>query len=343
MFFSHFAELLEPGALVFSLGLTLFALPLLIAAGAVGISFFVALSGRTGGKVFADKLSKQLAEFGIIVLGAWLLLISARWGLWAVSWWPAGEVGRDFYPLFFDIPGHLALLSTLTSIALVRLWRRNKRTTWAHLTLGAVSVLLWSATLAAFVAGALWRLDNALDNAAGATKLGADGVWAAVTDPLAWLVWLVWGQLLFLALAAGAGCGLLYLLARRSKEDYGRDYYCWSVKHCAWWAVLAGIVHVGWIKTVFWAVFWWRGALARAERTDLAGAGWISDTVHALAGHEAMPALVVALSLALAACLCLVPVLRTQMPLRMKGWMLLHAGLLVLSVIAVCRMYNALF
>jgi len=331
MSFSHVAELLEPGAWASSLGLTLFVLPLLIAAGAVGVSFFVALSGRTGGKIFADKLSKQLAEFGMLVLGLWLLLVSARWGLWAASWWPAGDVGRGFYPLFFDIPGHLALLSTLTSIVLVWFWRRNRRATGAHLTLGAVSALLWSAALAAFVAGALWRLDNA----AVETKLGADGFAAAMTDPLAWLAW---GQLLFLALSASAGCGLLYLLARRNKEDYGRDYYCWSVKYCAWWAVLAGIIHAVWVKAVFW-----RGAWAHAEGTDLAGADWISNTMPALAGHEAMPALVVALSLALTACLCLVPLLRTQTPLRMKGWMLLHAGLLVLSVVAVSRMYGKLF
>lgn len=331
MSFGNFAGLLEPGAWALGLGLTLFALPLLTAAGAVGVSFFVALSGRTGGKVFADKLSRQLAEFGVIVLGAWLLLVSARWGLWAASWWPAGEVGRGFYGLFFDIPGQMALLSTLTSIALVRVWRRNKRMTGAHLTLGGVSTLLWSATLAAFVAGALWRLDNATVE----TKLSAEWFAAAVTDPLAWLVW---GQLLLLALAGGAGFGLLYLLARRNKEDYGRDYYCWSVKHCAWWAILAGIVHAGWVKAVFW-----REALARTERTNLAGADWVSDTIHALAGHEAMPALVVALGLVLAACLCLIPVLRTQTPLRMKGWMLLHAGLLLLVVAAVSRMYADLF
>lgn len=316
--------LFNPEAWAFALGLMLPALPVLSAAGAVGMSFFIALSGWTGGKVFADKLSKQLAEFGIMVLGLWLLLVSARWGLWAAAWWPAGEVAQVFYPLFFDIPGHLALLFTLGSIALVRFRRRSRRTTGVHLALGATCVFVWWATLAAFVAGAFRHLDHAVVE----TKLSLDGFAAAMTTPLAWLVW---GQLFFLGLVAGAGFGLLYLLAKRNKEDYGRDYYSWSVKHCAWWAFLTGIIHAGLVKAVFWC-----GAVARA-------AGGISDTIQAVAGHETTSVLVLALSLGLATCLCLVPVLRTQTPLRMKGWILLHAGLFVLSVAAVCRMYGDLF
>jgi hypothetical protein len=326
-----FLGLLKPEAWALGLGLLLLALPGLIAAGAKGMSFFVALSGWASGKVFAGKLSKQLAEFGILVLGLWLLLVSARFGLWAAAWWPAGEVAQGFYALFFDIPGPLVLLSTLVSIALVWLWQRSKQMTRVHLALGAVCVFVWSATLAAFVAGALHRLDNLTVE----TRLSLDKFAAAMTTPLAWLAW---GQLFSLALAAGAGFGLLYLLARRNKEDYGRDYYCWSVKHCAWWALLAGIVHVNWVKAVFWY-----GVLARQERTDLAGADWISGVIQAFAGHEATPVLALALSLGLAACLCLIPVLRTQTPLRMKGWILLHAGLFVLSVAAVCRMYGDLF
>jgi hypothetical protein len=325
------AGLLNPEAWALGLGLMLLALPVLIAAGAVGMSFCIALSGWAGGKVFADKLSKQLAEFGIMVLGGWLLLVSVRWGLWAASWWPTGEVAQVFYPLFFDIPGHLALLFTLVSIALVRFRRRSRRTTWVHLALGAICVFVWSATLAAFVAGAFQHLDNAVVE----TKLSLYGFAAAMTTPLAWLAW---GQLFFLGLAAGAGFGLLYLLAKRNKEDYGRDYYCWSVKHCAWWAFLTGIIHAGLVKAVFWC-----GAVAREERTDLAGAGWISEAIQAFVGHETTPVLVLALSLGLAACLCLVPVLRTQTPLRMKGWILVHAGLFMLGVAAVCRMYGDLF
>lgn len=330
MFIERFKGLLEPWPWLFSLGLMLLVLPLLIAAGAAGVSFFVAWSGRANGKVFADKLAKQLVEFGVIVLGLWLFLVLARWGMWAAAWYSTGELSQDFYRLFFDTPGHLVLVATLASIALVRVWKRSRRTSGAHLVLGALSMILWLAILLAFIVGALWHLGGVSSEA----KLSLEGFMAIVADPLPWLVW---GQAIFLALALGAGFALVYLLARRNIEDYGRDYYGWAVQRCAWWAIIAGIAQAGWAKAVFW-----RGVLARQDRQDLAGPDWVRDTIGSMLGHPAMPALFVSLSLALLAWLSLVPVLKTQTPLRMKGWMLLYAALAVLSLTALCRMYGEL-
>lgn len=317
-----------------SLGLMLLSLPLLVVAGVGKVAFFTAWNGRTREKVFSAKLAKQLAEFGVIILGLWLLLISARWFFWVMSWWPVGDVGRGFYPLFFDMPGHVLLVATLASIALVRLWKKNARTSGAHLLLGAVSIALWLATLLLFVAGASLQGESGLSGDR-LTRLTMDSLGIAASEPLTWLAW---GQAVFLACAAGGGVALLYLVARRFREDYGRDYYGWAVKRCAWWAVLAGIVQAGWAKAAFW-----RGALMHQDRAAIAGADWISETITAMLAHSAMPFLVVALCLALGAWLCLVPVLRTQTPLRMKGWMLLHAVLAVVSVTAFCGMYLELF
>jgi len=331
MYFTHFERLLEPGPWLFGLRLMLLASPLLVVAGTVGISFFTALSGRAGGKVFADKLARQVAQFGVIILGLWLLLVSARWGMWVASWWPAGAISQVFYPLFFDVPGHLALAASLSSIVLARLWRRGKRASGAHLAVGGASVVLWLATLAAFFGGVFWRLGG---NVQPGARLSVDGVMSVVGCPMPWLIW---GQSIFLAASLGAGMSLLYLLARRNREDYGRDYYVWGVKRCAWWVIIAGVVQAGWAKAVFW-----RGALAGADRTMLAGFDWVSATVTAMLGHPAMPALATSLCLALLSWLCLVPVLRTQTPLRMKGWMLLHALLAVFSLTSLCRMYAEL-
>lgn len=330
MFVERFEGLLEPWAWLSSLGLMLLVVPLLIAAGAAAASFFAAWSGRVSGKVFADKLAKQLAEFGVIVLGLWLLLVLARWGMWAAAWWPAGEKSQGFYRLFFDVPGHLALVSTLASIALVRVWKRSKKSSGAHLALGGFSTVLWLTALFPFAAGALLHHGNALP----AAKLSLEEFVAILADPLPWLVW---GQAIFLALALGAGFALVYLLARRNKEDYGRDYYGWAIHRCAWWAIVAGIAQAGWTKAVFW-----REALAHSGRTSLAGADWARDTTLAMLGHAAMPTLVVSLSLALLAWLSLAPVLKTQTPLRMKGFILLHAALVMLSLTALCRMYKEL-
>lgn len=323
----QFENLLEIGPWLLSLDLIVVIAPLLLAAGTMGISFCTSWAGGVGGKVFADKLAKQLSEFSVIVLGLWLLLVSARWGLWLADWWPAGTVGRGFYPLFFDLPGHLALAATLASIGLVRLWKRGRRATGGHLALGGVATVLWAAVLILFTVGSLWRLR---DGQAAAKMI--DGLaWPVLTDPLAWLVS---GHALFTAAAMAAGLSLLYLLARRNAEDYGRDYYVWSIKRCAWWAVIAGIVQAGWAKAVFW-----REVLAGPDRSMLAGTDWINDTIVAVLGHAALPALALSLVLAVSAWLCLVPVLRSQTPLRMKGWVLLHAALVVAGSAAFSRMY----
>ncbi|HDQ41096.1 MAG TPA: hypothetical protein ENN39_08745 [Desulfonatronum sp.] len=331
MFFTHFERLLESTPWLFGLALMLLVLPVLTVVGAVGVSFFTSLSGRAGGKVFADKLAKQVAQFGVIILGLWLMLISARWGLWALSWWPAGVVGQGFYPLFFDVPGHMALAASLSLIVLARFWKRGKRVSGAHLALGGVSLVLWLATLAAFLGGVFWRLGG---NVPPGTRLTMDALTSMVGCPMPWLIW---GGSFFLALSLGAGIALLYLVARRNREDYGRDYYVWGVRRCAWWAIIAGVMLAGWTKAVFW-----RGVVAGSDRTTLSGVDWVSDTITAMVGHPVMPTLTISLCLALLSWLCLVPVLKSQTPLRMKGWMLLHALLAVSSLTALCRMYGEL-
>lgn len=328
MFAAQSAKLLETGPWLYSLDMIALALPFLTVAGAAAISFCSSLSGRFSGTVFADKLARQLAEFGVIILGFWLLLVSVRWGLSVVDWWPAGALGRGFYPLFFDLPGQLVLLATLLSIVLVRTWKRGKRTTGAHMALGGAATALWALVLALFALAGTRRLESVLPDARMIDHLGLAGL----AHPLSWLVW---GHLLFMAAASGAGFGLLYLLMRRNREDYGRDYYIWSVKRCAWWAIISGIGQVGWAGAVFWA-----SVLAYPERSALAGDDWIN--IGAALDHAALPGLAFGFLFALLGWLSLLPVGISKTPLRMKGWMLLHAACFMASLAGLCRMYVSL-
>ncbi len=58
--------------------------------------------------------------------------------------------------------------------------------------------------------------------------------------PLGGLFWISLFLLLGLE-AAAAGCsGLVWLLLRRSRDDYGRDYYAFAAKWCGTWAAWGG-------------------------------------------------------------------------------------------------------
>lgn len=331
MFFSRFAALLETDALLASLALLFYVFPLLAAAGLAVISCLTAWGGRISGKVFAEKLALQVAEFGVVLLGLWLLLVSARWGLWAASWWAVGDVGQGFYPLFFDVPGHLAMVAVLASIVLTRTWRRSGRATAVHLCLGCIAAFLWLGTMAAFLAGLFWRQANPGLEA----RLPLEGVTAVLACPLPWLIW---AQCIFLALAVGGGLTLVYLLVRRNREDFGRDYYGWAVQRCSWWAIMAGVVQSGWAIAVFW-----RTDLAGPAQAAMAEAGRLSLAAGAMLDHPAMPALATSLILAALSWTCLLPVLKSRTPLRMKAWMLLHVLLTALSATALSRMHVELW
>lgn len=331
MFFSGFDVLLDAEALLAALALLGFVLPLLLVAGLAGISCFASWAGYFTSKAFADKLARQVASFGVIILGLWLLLVSARWGMWAASWWPVGNVGRGFYPLFFDVPGHLALAAALASILLARVWRRSNRSTVAHLALGGMAAVLWLGSMAAFVAGLFWHQGHEGHH----LRLSLDGLTMVLADPLPWMIW---AQSIFLGLAAGGGFALVYLLARRNREDFGRDYYGWAVQRCSWWAIIPGVIQAGLATAVFW-----RAASTQTMHPALGDAGQASQVMKAMLDHPVMPALAVFLFLAVLAWICLLPVLKSRTPLRMKGWMLMHVLLTALSVTAMSRMHVGLW
>ncbi|WP_031387733.1 hypothetical protein [Desulfonatronum thiodismutans] len=325
------AALVAPDVLLPALGLAGLLLPGLIAMGAVFVAVLTAATYGKSSRVFADKLAKQISEFGMLVLGVWLLLVSARWGLWIGEIWPVSEKLRQFYHLFFDIPGHVAMLAVLTSIVTARAWRRHKKGSSVHFVLGGISCLAWMAALMFFVVGWL-----ELVRAEGlAPKMDPLVLPDLLQNPKAWLVW---AQGLFLAMALAGGGGLLFLVARRNKEDYGRDYYAWAARTLATRALSSGVIQVLWGVAAFAAL-----SLSWAEMVLQDQSPRLPTALAALSDSSALAAMLMFLFVSLLAWLSLVPLIKSQNPMRLKGLMLGHVVIVFLSLTALVMTFHSLF
>lgn len=314
-------------SLLSALGLAGMLLPGLMAMGAGCVAVLTALSFRKTNKVFADKLAKQITEFGMLVLGVWLLLISVRWGLWVGAIWPASDALQEFYRLFFDLPGRTAMAGTLLSIVVVRAWRRDKRSSAAHYVLGGFASLAWMAALMLFVVGGLesgraWS---------AAQKMNVSALQLHLSGPVAWLIWV---QALFLSMALAGGAGLLYLVLRRNREDYGRDYYGWAIRTCARRALSSGVVQAVWAVAVCLALTLPWINLALQEPVQ-----WLRTLPTTVTSFDALATMTVYFCLCLAAWACLLPLIRHQNPMRLKGLMLAHVLIMLTATVLLVQVY----
>ncbi|TVQ97703.1 MAG: hypothetical protein EA399_12475 [Desulfovibrionales bacterium] len=325
------SALIAPDALLQALGVALLLLPGLVAMGAVCVALLTAVCLRKSSRVFADKLAKQITEFGVLVLGAWLLLVSARWGLWVGEIWPVSDILRAFYHLFFDVPGQAALVATLLSLLFVRAWRHKKRSSAGHFVLGGVACMTWLVVLMLFILGGLFLVHVETPSA----RMDLPSATVFLFAPTAWLVW---AQALFLGMAMAGGVGLLYLVVRRKREDYGRDYYGWAARACAVRAFSSGIAQALWAGALYLSLNLAWADLAIQEVTQ-----WTRAALAALPASPAFPAMSAFLAISMAAWLSLLPLVRGQNPMRLKGLMLVHVLLLLIAAVLLIMVVSELF
>ncbi|THB62990.1 MAG: hypothetical protein D6E12_17905 [Desulfovibrio sp.] len=131
-------------------------------------------------------------------------------------------------------------LSLVLMLAYRFTWKALSKAKGAHITLGVVSALTVTAAIiyvlflkrTLFLYPVAFTIDPSL-----ATFFGS-----MPSIPLDSFFWPMLGQVTALAICSCGALGLLYLLARRQRDDFGRDYYAYAAKHFATWAVLAGVV-----------------------------------------------------------------------------------------------------
>ncbi len=214
----------------------------LAAFGVIFVAVVNELTASSNGKVFFDKYAQQSATMGLLLMTVSLAALTAA-GFVAVSRMPrlAQWLVDPASPFihFYAATG----LGLVLGIPYVLTWRKMRSAKGVHMAFGFGAGLALLAAVSCCVA-ALYMLGtaaggDAMTFTAGRLPLAADS-----------LLWPMAAQYVLLAIGSGAGLSLVYLVLRRNKDDFGRDYYKFSLPLAAKWAAFGVLLHLmcqGWL------------------------------------------------------------------------------------------------
>lgn len=303
--------------------LLLFAFVASMVFAAVGAPFLAAISewaGKAKKKVFLDKNGQHLAFMGVILGLCTLPFTLAAWvQTWAGEWllFHFAEADFSFEDLAQELLTPVSLL--LAGVCLIALllqifywvnWKPMKQQKAVHIFMGFVAsivafgalFLVMAAQRAIQIYSSVFFADQSLPTFYSAIK----GI------PLTSELWPSLGLLLLFSLSAAGACGLQFILMRRNKDDFGRDYYTYALKNTSKWALFPALLQ--------FAVLGWFFML-RVPMT--AATDFTNRTVVFLYAAAALLLLAVA---------CWTVIARSAAPLRAKPLIFLGLLFLVLSL-----------
>ncbi len=275
----------------------LLALLLLFTAGIWGtyiIAFLCESAGRITRRVFLDKYALQMARLGTLIhMAVWIALGGCTWLLLQKKGSLPAALPASEYLLWGTLGS--SLLGTVLLALYFATWKVLKKGKKPlHILMGGAGILCMKP---------LFWIPLA---AARALAMDLKGPLYQALPPCDSLLWPLGLQWVFLAVSLSAVLGLVYLLMRRNRDDFGRDYYKYALPVCARWALYpfaATLLLCGWVYVLITPALAFTTSLSLMASTALA-----------------------ALSLLLAA-LCWLGIMRSANPLRLKGVIL--AGVLL--------------
>ncbi|MFO7726990.1 MAG: hypothetical protein R6X11_01540 [Desulfonatronovibrio sp.] len=202
-------------ALITSLGVLLmgcfFAVP--------ALAFLSEITGIIRHKVFMDKFARQTARLGLLFVWAIFLATAGAWT--ACSWYPGNSGVWTEYILLKEYGLYLGLAAVVLYSLYYFLWDKLKKAKAFHLVLGGLAVI--SAKL--FLTLLFWSVYRELLPAPHLIP-GIDSIFPPML-----------AQTFLLCLSGASALVLIYLLIRRNRDDYGRDYYRFALGFGAKWTL----------------------------------------------------------------------------------------------------------
>lgn len=292
--------------LAFMLAPAFFSLLGMAAFGSPVVAVLGEIAGKSKGKVFFDKYGQQTASMGLILLILLLIVDAAAIG---VAYTKFPQLFQKF--IGPDSPLMIAFIAmgafVVLSLPYFLTWKKMRNNKGLHLTIGMGAAL---AAIACVSIGVQSKLMAGLSPEM-AQEQAALGI-RSMLMPMAAMY-----TILVMVSAAGLSCA--YLVIRRNKDDFGRDYYNFSLRLAARWAVVPTIGFIacqGWLFAVLPETF-----KTMILDTPL-GIVWAAGT-----------------GLCLICAIIWFIIARSETPLRIKGLTFLAVGLLWLAHVANATMF----
>ncbi len=187
--------------------------------GIPALAFLSEISGILRQRVFMDKFARQTARLGLLFIYSILLAVAGAWAIIILYLKNPGSWIE--YDIFWDFSLYLCLLSAGLFSLYYFLWDRLKKIKSFHLALGALAVL----SMKTFLALLFWAVYRELM------------VIPEVIPELDSIFLPILAQIFIISLSGAAALTLAYLLLRRNRDDFGRDYYRFALGFGAKWAI----------------------------------------------------------------------------------------------------------
>ncbi|GAB6177984.1 hypothetical protein JCM16814_28750 [Desulfobaculum senezii] len=196
-------------------------------------------------KVFLKKFAQQVSLMGVLFVFAALLSV---FGSIAYLHYTGAQDIRPWLTTLrpitsanFGSLGVMALFATIYAFT----WKGSRKVPGLHKLWGVLASLGALATLACPLSTQLMSMANRPlpGTAQELSTFLLSGMGSLFFAPLFLLT-------LTLAVAFAAAFGLVWMILRRGRDDWGRDYYSYASRYCAGWAAAASVAAAactGWL------------------------------------------------------------------------------------------------
>lgn len=202
-----------------------FSLLGMAALGSPAVALLGEISAQMHKKIFFDKYGQQAGSMGLILLALLIVIYGAGIGISLYKFPQLLEQTLNPASPFFTGTILLGVFAVFGLIYFLT-WKRMREAKTLHTLLGAISALSAIGAVAIITPAKL-----AFNLAQGTPSEEAIATATAMSLPISTMYAL-------LILSAAAALSLAYLVVRRNKDDFGRDYYNFALRLAARWAML---------------------------------------------------------------------------------------------------------